>query len=124
MKIKLTINLPINASHGAKKGKIFEVTTVNRSRGLYFFKGADGAKCGAYSDECEVIEDKENKAVKEHNWRKTNLVTIMQKKGTGSYDTFKCSVCGVTGKRFTIPGPVYRDVKYRAMKYNNCKGDN
>ena len=54
----------------------------------------------------------------QHDWQKSNLVTIM--KGHSSYDTYKCSKCGITGKRYGLGGSVRRDKKYTAEKYNGC----
>ena len=53
-----------------------------------------------------------------HVWEKTNLVT---QSGKGRlYDTYKCTSCGITGKRFGLNGNVTRDNKYKAMKYLFC----
>lgn len=67
----------------------------------------------------EVIED--NTVVKhEHKWEKENLVTIV--KGEYIYDIMKCSVCGITGKRYGLSSDVQRDSKYRAKIYDTCDG--
>lgn len=54
----------------------------------------------------------------DHDWRKTNLVTISGR--NGMYDTYKCEVCGITGKRFGL-GRISRDAKFQAEKYRFCK---
>ena len=54
-----------------------------------------------------------------HSWEKTNLVTILR--GTRMYDTYKCAVCGITGKRYTLGSPVERDAKFAAKKFAVCK---
>lgn len=55
-----------------------------------------------------------------HDWRKTNLVT--QRGRDGLFDSFRCHRCGVTGKRYTLGGGVFRDSRYQAEKYNTCRG--
>ena len=62
MKIKLKMDLPIPDSHGATKGKEFEVHSSKKLKGrgasiLYYFKGIDGIECGAYDYEVEVIDE-------------------------------------------------------------------
>jgi hypothetical protein len=53
-----------------------------------------------------------------HKWGKSNLVTVM---GRGvCYDTYRCEICGITGKRFGLDGDIKRDPKYKAKKYDNC----
>lgn len=54
-----------------------------------------------------------------HMWEKTNLVTIMR--GSRSYDTARCSACGITAKRFGI-GEHTRDPRYKSDKYEVCSG--
>ena len=39
-----------------------------------------------------------------HCWEKTNLVTKVS--GISSYDTYQCTLCGATGKRFGLAGDV------------------
>ena len=63
-----------------------------------------------------VLKSKEGNT--KHEWDKTNLVTII--KGRFSYDTYKCSICGITGKRFGLNNYVIRDDKYNHTKYENC----
>jgi hypothetical protein len=53
----------------------------------------------------------------EHEWHKTNLVTISDR--VGVYDAMKCERCGVTGKRFGV-SYVKRDAKFRAKKFERC----
>lgn len=52
---------------------------------------------------------------KEHQW-----VKIMPLAGN-TYDVYRCSVCGVTGKRYGTSGGIKRDSKYKAKKYEFCK---
>lgn len=57
-----------------------------------------------------------------HVWEKSNLVTIM--KGGKHYDTYKCSVCGATGKRFGFSEYVSPDRSWsqrRALNLDTCK---
>lgn len=54
-----------------------------------------------------------------HEWRKVNLVTIMDRHGM--YDKMQCEHCGITGKRFGIGGNVTRDTKYSNQKYAICR---
>jgi len=56
---------------------------------------------------------------KEHDWEKTNLVTI--KKAGRMFDTWRCSSCGITAKRFGIGGPIVIDPKYKKADYKYCK---
>lgn len=55
-----------------------------------------------------------------HHWEKTNFATI-----TGGrlppHDKYKCSVCGITGKRFGLSDSVVHDSKYRYKKYEYCR---
>jgi hypothetical protein len=53
-----------------------------------------------------------------HDWQKTNLITVSD--GEGMYDTYQCSRCGITGKRFGFGG-VRRDALYRAKKWGCCE---
>ena len=53
-----------------------------------------------------------------HDWEKTNLVTLSGRSGT--YDTMRCSRCGITGKRYGLGGSVTRDSKYKSKKYDYC----
>jgi len=54
---------------------------------------------------------------KPHSWVKNNLVT--QTRRGIQYDTYKCGVCGVTGKRFSLSGGIVPDSKFKKDKY--CK---
>lgn len=56
-------------------------------------------------------------ASQQHDWHKTNLVTVMER--GRSYDTAECSRCGITGKRFGL-GDVKRDPQYKAKGYGSC----
>jgi len=56
-----------------------------------------------------------------HEWEKTNLVTIMNKSGVGSYDTMRCIKCGITGKRHGLgQRGVERDIQYSGDRYKEC----
>jgi hypothetical protein len=69
----------------------------------------------------EIVEQ-ENDAVARHDWRKTNLVTIIS--GKRNYDKMICSRCGVTGKRYGLgQNGIERDSKFRAKKYETCSED-
>jgi hypothetical protein len=61
----------------------------------------------------EIISD-----IKEHEWEKTNLFTIMR--GKRVYDTYKCKRCGITAKVFGLNTTKVRDAKYKAKKYDVC----
>lgn len=55
----------------------------------------------------------------EHQWEKTNIATIH---GRGSmYDTYKCKICGITGRRYGIGNVIKRDRKYIAKCYDSCE---
>ena len=49
-----------------------------------------------------------------HSWDKTNAVTIL--KGGSMYDTYRCLVCGITGKRYGLSTIITIDYKYRGHK--------
>lgn len=66
------------------------------------------------------VEILEENTKKDHSWVKTSL--SMRRAGWRSnnlYDEYKCTHCGITGKRFGV-GRVERDSKYRAKVYNRC----
>ena len=55
-----------------------------------------------------------------HTWDKRGLVTVC--KGGLSYDTMRCTACGITGKRYGLgQGGVVIDKKF-AKKYPKCPG--
>ncbi len=53
-----------------------------------------------------------------HDFAKQNLFT--PKDNNGLYDVFKCSKCGVYGKRYTLDGDIIRDRQYKAKVYEYC----
>lgn len=63
MKIRLTIDLPINKNCGAFKGVVFTVIgkpkEISRGRLIYFI-GKNGERCGAFSNEYEVVKDNQH----------------------------------------------------------------
>jgi uncharacterized protein YifE (UPF0438 family) len=66
----------------------------------------------------EAVGTKDNVAVVlEHNWSKTNLVSISS--SSGMYDTLRCRNCGITAKRYGFENVII-DRKYKAKKYDNC----
>lgn len=56
----------------------------------------------------------------DHDWSKTNLVTIMPKNGGQSYDTVRCTTCGVTGRRYGFGNEPKLDRKFKAKCYQRC----
>lgn len=66
----------------------------------------------------QVLEDAPS--TRPHEWSKTNMYTIVR--GRQSYDTMKCKVCGVTGKRHGLSPEIKRDSQWRAKKYGVCGG--
>lgn len=54
-----------------------------------------------------------------HDFIKQNGATIMR--GNRSYDFYKCSRCGVTGKRFGLSEVVVLDKQYSANVYQDCQ---
>lgn len=54
-----------------------------------------------------------------HVWDKSCLVT--QTDRSGCHDIYKCTRCGVTGKRRGLDSSVRIDNKYKAKKYLDCK---
>jgi len=73
-----------------------------------------GERPRTYGGILKIIDNR-----REHEWEKTNLVTIA-KKGQ-MYDTAKCKNCPATSKRFGISGTHVRDKKYRAKKWERCR---
>lgn len=55
---------------------------------------------------------------RDHDWEKSNLFTVIR--GNQNYDTVKCTICGITGKRFGMSSTIKIDSKYRAKKYESC----
>lgn len=67
MKIKLLVDLPIHPAHGAKKGRVFEVTETQRAEPIsqsasqgrlqgYLFMGDADKVCTAFPMEVEVLD--------------------------------------------------------------------
>ena len=46
------------------------------------------------------VKVKRNQVKLAHDWHKTNLVTLV--KGTTMYDTYRCTRCSATGKRYGV----------------------
>lgn len=56
----------------------------------------------------------------QHDWHKTNLVTIVPAGDGDAYDTLKCQGCGITAKRYGM-STVVLDRRYRKAKvYESC----
>jgi hypothetical protein len=70
--------------------------------------------------EIELDVDDDGNAIGEqlHDWEKSNLFTLIDKKGI--YDAYCCGRCGITGKRFGLNPTVTRDPKYKSSKYDHC----
>ena len=60
----------------------------------------------------------DNDAVAQHDWHKTNLVTVSDPR-LGLYDKLECSVCFITGKRYGLTNIII-DRRWRAKKYKSC----
>ena len=55
-----------------------------------------------------------------HKWDKTNLVT--KKDVNGIYDEYKCSVCGIVGRRYGLSRDLSIIKKYEnSLFVDNCK---
>ena len=67
----------------------------------------------------EIIDPTINK----HEWKKNNLMTLIDEKNHRTYDEMECTVCHITGKRYDISHNVTIDKKYQADKYKYCKPD-
>jgi len=61
-----------------------------------------------------------SEGTREHQWGKTNLVTII--KGSQVYDTMQCRLCGCTGKRHGLSEHITIDPKFHAKKWDVCPG--
>lgn len=55
-----------------------------------------------------------------HKWEKSNLVSTVGYGGS-IYDTYRCAVCGITGRRHGTSEYIVRDTQYKAKKYQYCK---
>jgi hypothetical protein len=67
----------------------------------------------------EVVMLDASKATAAHSWHKTNLVSI-RTAGGGIHDTYRCTNCGITGKRYGLSPGVTIDSKYKAKVYTDC----
>lgn len=67
-----------------------------------------------------IVIKEQSEILHQHIWEKQNLITIV--KGSQSYDIMKCSVCGITGKRYGLSDVIKRDSKYKAKVYDTCQG--
>jgi hypothetical protein len=56
-----------------------------------------------------------------HNFNKTNLVTKFNRKGE-SYDEYKCTKCGMIGKRYGLSEYITVASTYSDNKVRNCTG--
>lgn len=65
------------------------------------------------------VEAATSGAKKDHDWNKTNLVTVMPKRGQ-SYDTYRCQACGVTARRYGVGESPVLDPKYKTRVYWRC----
>lgn len=65
-----------------------------------------------------VVIEENGESRKEHLWEKQNLVTIHR--AGQMYDTYKCTCCGITAKRYGV-SQIVRDKRYSAEKYKYCK---
>lgn len=68
-----------------------------------------------------VVLDQTEDVKKTHTWEKSNLVTKTSRTH-GSHDTFRCTRCGITGKRFGLESGIHRDYRYRHRKFEHCQG--
>jgi len=64
------------------------------------------------------VEVLDQASQKEHSWVKQNAMTVV--KGGMMYDVLKCSVCGISAKRYGIGEKIIVDTKYRAKVYGCC----
>lgn len=68
---------------------------------------------------CEVVSE-DGEVLHGHKWVKVSLAT-QSSTGGRSWDNMRCSICGVTGKRFSLGASgVKIDSKYRLKKYRTC----
>ncbi len=64
MKIRLLVDIPIEAKHGATKGRVFDVIRRDRlpkafklKRHRFWFMGDVGRECAAFGKEVEILEE-------------------------------------------------------------------
>ena len=72
---------------------------------------------GEKARELHSVEILDVDSKKDHDWEKTNLVTIIE--GKRIYDTHKCRSCGITAKRFGL-GDIVLDWNFKAKVYQRC----
>jgi hypothetical protein len=65
---------------------------------------------------CEIIENSNDKF---HKWFKLTSGMSVEFRGQ-IVDLVKCSVCGITGKRYGLDDKVKIDSKYRKKAFQNC----
>lgn len=70
-------------------------------------------------DALRVTDILDKDAHVEHDWHKTNLVTVMR--GNLAFDTVRCNRCGITGKRYGLNG-VTPDAAFKAQVFRTCNG--
>lgn len=72
--------------------------------------------------ERELVEVKESQQKKgmmsSHAWQKTSLTT--QIVHGQMFDAMRCSVCGITGKRYGLSTVMMRDAQYRSNGFASC----
>ena len=56
-----------------------------------------------------------------HNFEKQNLVIVTKNKQ--HYDIYKCSKCGIKGKRFSFTDEIVLDGRTSQNKIKNCDGN-
>jgi len=67
--------------------------------------------------EVQVVSEANTK----HEWVKLTAGMSIPGPG-GTVDLFQCRRCGITGKRRGLDSTIVRDSKFRAKKYEKCKG--
>lgn len=66
-----------------------------------------------------TVEETTQENPTDHDWHKTNLVTVLDHRG--AYDRLECSRCHITAKRFGL-AHVKIDPRYGAAGYRTCEG--
>lgn len=66
-----------------------------------------------------AVEVLDQTSIKDHTWKKTNLMTIKGHAGR-TYDTLRCTVCGITARRYGLHDITIDPEFAKAKVYKRC----
>lgn len=114
----------VNCRHGdivLKEYATNEVRTLADAQGYaqkLIDRFNDSLRQGESPRKLLKVTRSDNEVSVPHTWEKTNLVTKVT--GGRVYDTYKCKVCGIEGKRYGISGYIAPDVRAKAVLKESC----